>query len=260
VLNGTVQVGHNKGNHGGGKDTVGNVTAEAGFFLEGGTLSVSNGSLHFKGTADQPVILKRVQIWCELTAVVRAQHTIFEDCTFHKTGPFFWGEYSSKWEFQDCLLRNSTFASLGRVDFGVKAARCTFLQCKLPQRIGVPGKEESIDNDAAALIRHEWSGINDCDFFYCELPTSVVWMTQGCNLYFCQISEASDFASKTDLDVTLGLPADADELLEQLVASTNAPGAGKVTYTRAAELFPREQPTSLWRWLDGASARKSADK
>ncbi|MDQ3223349.1 MAG: hypothetical protein M3Q75_07770 [Gemmatimonadota bacterium] len=85
-------------------------------------------------------------------------------------------------------------------------------------------------------------------------------MTQGSNFFFCNISEASDFASKTDLEVTLGLPANADELLEQLAASTNAPGAGKPTYSRAAELFPREQPTSLWRWLDGAAAGKATSK
>ena len=125
-FNGNVQIGNASNNHGG--DWVGgSVRVDPGFYLQGGTLTASAGSLQLNGTFKEPIVLKNVQIVCEYGAEIKSTYTVFDHCTFSKGGSFHWnGGYSAKWEMTDCYFTGSNFQSLSRMDYGIKLRKVHF--------------------------------------------------------------------------------------------------------------------------------------
>lgn len=254
-LDGTIKVGNSDRNNGG--QWIGaNVTAEPGFMLSGGVIRASGGTVTFKGTAEKPVVLKGVRIECEYTATIKAEHTIFVGCTFTKAGNWFWNDgYSSKWEFANCLLLDSHFERLTRMDFGIKWMGCTFCDCRWPRRNWGYRKEEGPEESGS--VRSEWSNMRDCDFYQCELSVSAIWPTENCNFIACRVGENDDFTSKANFPVVLGLAAN-DRLLVELGAKTAHLGTGKITYARAS-LSPNSVVRHpLWRWVNGAATPRPA--
>jgi hypothetical protein len=233
-LDGVIWVGHNPVNHGKKEpERKAQLTVAAGFRMTGGKLLISQGSVSLMGEPSNPIVLKNVQIECELTGSLRAFHVIFDNCTFNKVGPFSWGVFSSKWRFEDCLLYQSNFKSLTRLDYGIKLRRCTFASCKFPDRR--PGKK----TDSAKEARDEWSSITDCEFYDSELAANVFWITERCNFIECKAAGSAAFESPNDLDVELGLiAADREKVLADLRGRTTTSGAGKPHYRAAAAMYP----------------------
>ncbi len=231
-----VMVGYNAGNHGRTrKETSANVVIAPGFSLEGGTLLVSKGVLDLRGEPSKPIFLRNVKIDCELTGTVKASNVIFEKCTFVKGGAFFWGEYSSKWIMEDCLLLQSNFKGLNKLDYGLKLKRSTFVSCKFPKR------SANATDDSAKTARSEWGRIGECDFFDCELSASVFWSLQRCNLFGCKSADNATFNSKTDLPIELGLSADErDRFLTDLRGRTTMSDTGRVVFSGTSAQFPNQ--------------------
>ncbi len=246
VLDGEIQIGSNPRNHG-GESITSHIDVHAGSHLDGGTIVVSQGILSFKGAPDRPVILRGVHIECEYTGEIKAQYTIFEDCTFTKTGSYRWDAgYSAKWDFADCLLLNSNFAALTRMNYGIKLVRCSMAHCTVPPR----ALTEAPEDDAAKRYREEWNQVEDCDFYGCELSVSALWMTRSCNLYLSQVIEPATFFSKSDLDVQLAAPPEEADVIQDAISKTDGRGTGKLRYSLAPRLFPRKRTMPLWRWAD----------
>jgi len=257
ALSGNIRIGaHSEptGAHPGGVWSAGTVVAEPGFILTGGVLTASGGSIEFKGTADNPVILKGVRIECELTASIKAENTIFEGCTFQKVGNWFWTNgYSTKWEFTGCVLDRSAFSGLSRMDYGIKFEQCDFRGCKFPQRHWGYQNSEKTSDDGTKLARSEWSQINDCSFYECKVAASVVWLTQRCDFSGCAVPDQEDFASKTDLPVELGVSAEDASFVGELTQKTSHSGVGVVKY--AQRTLPRDRTSRSPVWKSAEEPR-----
>lgn len=243
LLAGAIRIGNCVGNHG-GEWSAGDVVTDPGFVLVGGVITASGGSIYFKGTPDNPIVLKGVRIECEYTASIKAENTIFEGCTFQKAGSWVWNDgYRAKFELRGCVLEGCSFAALNRMDYGIKFEQCDFRECRFPERRG----------DGITVPRVEWSQINDCGFFQCKIAPSVVWMTQRCDFSGCEVLNQEDFASKTDLNVQVGVPDSSASFVDELAQKTSHSGAGIVNYTRTT--VPSDQPnhSPVWKWINESS-------
>jgi hypothetical protein len=237
ALSGRVQVGNfDKKKFGG--DYKGNVRAESGFRLDGGDIVVTVGTLELIGTPDRPVVLRNVKIGCEMYGSVKARHAVFENCTFYKAPGGYWTNgYTSKWTLDDCLLRDSNFDKLYRIDYGIKFRRTSFVDCAIPPRRIVDFNDKTVEVDAAKDARHEWSEIADCDFHRCRVAASTTWYMRSCNLFGCLVTDPFESNTKTDVAVEVGVgPADAGTV-DEMRAKTTTTAAGKVTYAAAATPF-----------------------
>jgi hypothetical protein len=212
--------------------------------LQGGTLTVSNGSLEFKGTPDKPIILRGVALHCEFTGSITAANTLFIDCTLQKTGGWYWiGGYSSKWELNDCMLVGSHFAGLGRIDYGIKWKNTTFVDCDLPDRDlnDDPGK------DAVSEYHGNWNKLTNCFFYDCNVSPSILWGAMPAFCFDCDVAGTSRFTSTTSLDVPIALAAGEDDFLNRLMMATRIGGAGMLDYTTGPP--PQVRPSPLWQFV-----------
>ena len=251
AIDSPVQTGNSEHNHGGSRIN-GNLQVQSGVYIRGGTLRVSAGSITFKGAAAKPVFLDGVRVECEYTGSISAENTVFQNCSFAKTGGFFWnGGYSSKWTFKDCLFQNSSFVSLSRMDYGIRIGRCTFSDGNLPPRNWGYSKTESATDDGAKRTRESWSQLVDCEFYNCTCAVSSVWVAEGCNFYQCTVGKPANFLSKTDLRVEVGLPPVEKPFLDDLISETTSDGSGRVLYT-SVRPFPRSHLSPFWKLLDGS--------
>lgn len=256
-LPGVLQIGNSNRNHS-GPWASGKVKVEAGYLLNGGTLRVSGGSIEFNGTEEKPVVLREVHLECEFTGTITAHYTIFDRCTFQKAGGWHWNEgYSSKWDFDHCVLNGSSFLGLSRMDYGLKLSGCAFLDCQFPPRRWHYSKADQNTDDGAKLTQSEWSRIDDCDFYRCRLAVSSVWITHGCNFMHCSVGDNETFASETNIEVKLGLTR-GDPILGELAEKTESTGAGKVRYTQLRLENTGFRTPLLRGWVGSGSAATSA--
>ena len=242
-LAGTLQIGNSSENGHTGATYRGEAMVQPGFCLEGGKLLVCNGQLDLHGTEQMPCVLIDVRIGCEERGTVRATHTFFKNCTFDKRGYKYWpGGYTSKWIFENCILDKSNFSKLDRITYGLKLRQCSFIDCTFPRRHWGYFKTEGPDDDAAALARGEWSEIDKCDFYGCEISPSVFWCMNKCNANGCNVKVVNDpdlFQSRTNLEVKIGLVPGSDAMIAELNANTATNGIGKVTYAAVPYLTRR---------------------
>jgi hypothetical protein len=245
-IDGTVQIGNFYRNHG-GTGSHGDIAVHGPLVLTGGRITVSAGGLDLQGSESQPVVLDHVRISCEYTASIKAAHVLFKDCIFAKAGSWYWdGGYSAKWQFSDCLLVDSNFAGLSRMDYGISMVHCGFVGCNFPSRYWGYRKKETVNDDGANLYRGKWSTIQDSDFYYCKIALSSLWMTSGCNFVSCTLGDAANFPSRTDMDVVLGGVTQESPFYREAVSKTNSTGRGHLIYRAAMQLFPRPQTNPLW--------------
>ena len=238
TLAGDLFIGFNSGNNKHKfEDMDGNLKVEAGYHLEGGFLRASKGRVDLLGESGKPIVFRHVHVGCELTAHVKASYVIFDNCTFSKDGGFSWiGSPSAKFQFDHCLLLQSNFAALGFDDYGIQLKNCTFVSCKFPGR-----DSKLVNQDSYKRITHEWSRITSGEFVNCEIPTSVLWLTQQCNFANCKITDKAIYASETPLPVVVGVQAEERaKLLADLKDRAENNSSGHVTFTAAEELFTTE--------------------
>jgi len=242
VVSNPVQIG-NCGHVRGGESKGGDVVIQPGFVLANGVLRASQGKLEIKGSPDRPVVFKNVSIECDYTASVTASFALFIDCKFVKTGGWFWkGGFSSKWDFSDCLIVDSAFNSLTKIDYGIKLQRCTFVQVAIPDR--------SLTDDAAkdntGLFHDQWNTISDCQFYQCKVPPSLLWANGKSAFLDCTINGASTFASAKPLQAGGFLPKDDSSFEAAISAATKTKGAGKVDYSFSVLDMSKLKPSPLW--------------
>jgi hypothetical protein len=176
------------------------ITVPAGVELRGGKIELGqHGRLVIKGTKDNPVVLRNVEISHDLGGSVTAEHAVFDNCRFGKGGSWF-DYFSSKWVMTDCLLFRCTFNQLTGVDYGFKLTRCALVGMDFPEiahrREGAP------DFDHMKLLRHEWNTIVSCDFVDCTIPPTVAWCAQKSNLIACRFVPGEPFDSAQETTVT----------------------------------------------------------
>ncbi len=131
---GSVRLGNCANEHGGAWAKA-DVHVGPGCVLADGTLNPSSGTLGFEGTADRPIVVRHVVVDCDYTAQVSARFTLFEDCTFARTGKWHWNNGpSTKWTLADCLLVGCRFKDLNGFEMGLKVDRCGFVGMPFPPR------------------------------------------------------------------------------------------------------------------------------
>jgi hypothetical protein len=237
TITGNVMVGENPANYGhkrpGSKATL---RLEAGCFVDGGAITVSDGLFDAAGDAAHPVVIKNVKFVVETGALLKATNTIFENCSFSKGGSLRAGSFNAKFELADCLLIQTVFEKLNQADYGLKITGCTMIDGKMPNRVNNPGS----NIDTLKTVTHEWSTIVDNDFYNCEFSVSSVWCLRRCNLYSCLLtSEEGIYQSDTgSLKITLGMSReDAGKLIPDLTTRTSNNRTGKLTYEVSPALF-----------------------
>lgn len=237
-----LQVGNCGNVRKGGWDKA-DVSVSEGTYIEGGILRASHGKLKLLGTKDRPIILRGVRIQCDYTASVIANNTIFIDCQFIKSGSWHWNAgFSSKWNFENCLLARSNFRMLNKLGYGIRIINTTFFQCSLPQRILTFDPKA----DATKAYIRKWNQLIDCNYLECRLSPSFIWGNQNGVYINCTTEGTSKFASATDLEIKLGaIPA---SFLDDLANSATAEGKGAVTYKN--DISPKNRmATPYWRYL-----------
>ena len=205
------------------------VAVAPGFVLTGGNIVIAGGStLELHGTAERPVVFRKVKIGADLNGKLKAQFALFEDCTFMKEGPWF-GYYSSKWIFSDCLLIRSNWKALTGTDYGLQLSGCMLYQCKLPPRLVGDDKVE----DKARKYRDEWNHVENNLFAQCEIAPSFTWCTNQCMFAGCHVIGWDSYRSVNELRVNMSVPANgADRFYELLQLRTQDDSTGVVRYVK----------------------------
>jgi hypothetical protein len=167
------------------------ITVGAGAEIRGGTIDLGrNGHIVAAGEKGRPVIFRHVTFAQDLSASLKADGAIFEDCEFKKSGGWF-ATYSSKWMFTSCVLKGCKFDGLTEVDYGFQIKECAFISMEFPE-IKHPHKGEF--NHATAL-HGEWNKIVNCTFVDCAVPPTVVWCAESSNYYECKFLPGEAFES-----------------------------------------------------------------
>jgi hypothetical protein len=241
TVNGVLQIG-NCGRDRGGESKRAMVQIQPGTVLTGGTLRASQGELKLLGSSVHPIILRNVTIECDYTASVTASFTIFQQCQLRKSGNWFWnGGFSAKWDLSDCLLINSSFASLGQRDYGIKLRRCTFEQCRFPER----KLNDDPKKDGAAAYGADWNKLEDNTFNDCQITPSFLWGGLRSTITDCEVIGTSNFASTKAMIVKIAVGSDDTPFIESLRTATTSVGAGTLTY--ATQPGVPAKPSSFYR-------------
>ena len=223
----------------------GTVAATPGFVLEGGAVYVEHGVLRLEGSPAQPVMLMNVDLSASNRGQVEARYTIFANCKFKKGGGKMWSRYSSKWEFDNCVLAQSNFDSLEQVNYGIKANNCLFFRCTLPERIltrATWADPHPKETGIAELYQDEWNEVSKCHFVECGIAPSFVWATDKCDFNVCRVEGTGSFASTDSLRVILHVAAKEEAFVRELVKRTIHRGTGKVAFENSPAPFAAGLP------------------
>jgi hypothetical protein len=222
----------------------GAVNIAAGFFLEGAEIFLEKGALRLEGSATEPIILKDVDLSAQLGEGVQARFTIFVNCKFSKGGGIVYTGmgYTGKWVFDNCIIAQSNFKSLGQTDYGFKFTDCVFLGCTMPKRMLARRPPSPTDTGIAALYRDAWNNVTRCHFVDCVLAPSFVWATKSCDFTNCRLGGTDAFVSTDSLAVTLHVAPKDRAFLDQLTAATSLPSTGRITFENAPSPLTADLP------------------
>jgi hypothetical protein len=205
------------------------VAVAPGFVLTGGSIFLDSGSvLELHGTAERPVVFRKVKIAADLNGKLKAQFALFEDCTFSKGGAWF-SYYNSKWILSDCLLVRSNWKGLSGMDYGLQLSGCTFDDCKFPPRLVGDDKVE----DKARKYRDDWNRVENNVFIHCEITPSFAWCTNQCLFSGCHVTGWDSYRSVSELRVNMSVLSAADRLPELLQQRTQDEAMGAVRFVKA---------------------------
>lgn len=154
------------------EDRYGHVVAFPGTVFNGGEFFINNGSLKATGS-----LLEGVDLNVDLHGEVFATDCIFDGGKIRKGGA--WGVkwFSAKWTMQNCVLHGCFIAPMKVGANGVKLTNCTVIGATLS-----PGEyvEKPVEESA-----NEWRQIERCHFIHCEIPESILLMTEDCVFENC---------------------------------------------------------------------------
>ena len=108
----------------------------------------------------------------------------FEGCSFKdmllgKGGGWFGGVFMSRWQFRDCAIEGS-FTDL----WGTRHTGVQMLGCRI-ERVTFPPLDYQNEDEPSAIALHDEMMILDSYFHGCEIPVSVLSLTEGCVFIDC---------------------------------------------------------------------------
>lgn len=214
----------------------GTIHVGPGFIAEGGNILVAHGVLDIAGDPARPAVFRKTHFVVELGGHIKASNAVFDECSFGKGGGWFVDSFSAKFEFSRCLLIETKFENLNRVDMGFRFNGCSIVDCRLPSR----GSDSK--HDSYKVSTSDWSRIRDCDFYNCDIHASVVWCMNQCNFSACRITEKdTDYHAESNLTITLGIPRqESAQLLADLAARTKCSEKGQVSFDVAQNPYSHQ--------------------
>ena len=191
--------------------------------VRGGSIS-GLGSLHvdIAGTPDRPAILRHVEFQQTYGGNFKARYAIFDDCTFHKAGPWYdKAGFTSKWAFDHCVLRGGQpFPKITHVDYGIKFADCALSDVTFPEiAVQVP---KDAARDYMAVLRKDWRLIDHCSFDRCTVPPTVFWCATASNYDRCRFPTGPAFESDTPTEVVAFVTHPDGDAPDKVAAATPA--------------------------------------
>jgi len=204
--------------------------------IHGGIIPLgSSMRIEIAGTPAQPAILRQIDFQQGFGGNFKAQYAIFENCKFHKTGAWYArAGFTSKWTFDKCLIRGTTFPTITHVDYGINFTDCTFSGVTFAEiSVGTP-KNAALDYMSA--LRKNWRIIDHCRFDDCSVPPTVFWCATASDYTKCRFTGGPAFESDTATDV-VAFVADTDGDAPDKIAQATPATRAALHITYAADPF-----------------------
>lgn len=145
----------------------------------------------------QDSLFRNVKFSANLGGTLEASGCLFDNSSVEKGGGWFSG-YSSKWIMDDCVFYKNFIGNTNftRRSIGMKITNTTFVDVSIPPLL--------FDEDAGKEATEDWRTIKDCYFLRCEIPRSVLVITEDCMFEDCKILDDLDPAiGETRVNVTV---------------------------------------------------------
>ncbi len=160
--------------------------------VQNGAVYIDVGEVKARGS-----LFRNVKFSANLGGIMEASECLFDNSSVEKGGGWFSG-YSSKWIMDDCVFYKNFIgnANFTRRSIGLKITNCTFVDVAIPPLL--------FDEDAGREATEDWRTIKDCYFLRCEIPRSVLVITEDCMFEDCKILDDLDPAiGSTRVNVTV---------------------------------------------------------
>jgi len=159
---------------------------------KGRMLVLSEGST-FRGGGEKTVwnvansITTGKSLWFEnfifqgnLGSRIYLEQCSFKDMHMGKGGGWFGGRFMSRWQFRSCAIEGSFIDSWGTRHTGVQ-----MLGCRI-ERVKFPALEYQNEDEPSEIALNDEMMILDSYFYQCEIPVSVLSLTEDCAFVDCR--------------------------------------------------------------------------
>ena len=151
------------------------VTLETGTVVKDGTLFLAQGKLVADGC-----LFEEVTLAADLGGEFDFKNCYFDECRQAKAGRYIsMALYSARWNFNNCVFDDTFAQNWNTVGYGVTASYCTFNKIEFP--------DLKFYNKTAPETRSEKLKFRHCRFIRCEIPLSVLLITEQCVFENCKI-------------------------------------------------------------------------
>jgi len=158
-------------------DTRCQVVVDPGVLIDGGRF---DGERDIKWKVERS-LFRKVEISGDLGLRFEANDSVFDDCYFHRRGPWFVAYWSTRWSFENCVFAKRFLPSRGTVgQYSVRAIGCTFYDIKLPK---IEYKDDPSKQAQSKDLRFQ-----HCRFVHCELTESALATTIDCIFDDCSFT------------------------------------------------------------------------
>lgn len=116
----------------------------------------------------------------DLGSVLHFENCTFDDMVIGKGGPWFGGNYMSRWQMRNCIVKGSFIEQWNINHSGVQIIGGQF------ERVEFPSIEYDAGQEPSEVARHEWATFSGVRFRKCTLPASVLSLTENCEFDDCR--------------------------------------------------------------------------
>jgi hypothetical protein len=189
--------------------------------IHGGMIPLGGMHIEIAGTPNRPAILRNIDFQQNLGGNFTAQYAVFENCKFHKTGAWYaLSGISSKWTFDKCLIRGTSFPRITHVDYGIKFTDCTFSSVTFADIIIGAPKNKPLDDMSG--LRKKWRIIDHCRFDDCTVPPTIFWCATASDYRKCRFIPGPAFESDTPTEVVAFVAETNGDAPDEIAAATPA--------------------------------------
>jgi TolB-like protein len=200
--------------------------------IRGGTITFGkSGHVEIEGTPENPAVFRHLNFQHLLGGHFTARCAIFEDCKFRKGGAWFVHNFSTKWEFEKCIIRGSAaFTKITHVDYGIKFTDCTLGGVNFEEIREPTPKDKPLD--WMSVLRKDWRIIERCRFEDCTIPPTIFWCATESNYARCKFQTGAAFESDTPTDVVAYVVDTVGDSPDKVLAANPAKRAAlRIRYT-----------------------------